>query len=102
MKCIMCGAELTVILNDSKPNTSTIGYKCTNCKLQWTPAEHKDNQNWAVRHIRALEADNQALKEQIVGLMQQNIDLATKFEIVVSVLEKTLGVDLNNDGTIST
>ena len=53
MKCIKCGSELRCIVNS--PNEPIIGYKCPNCNLEWSLAEHKDNQNWAVRHIRALE-----------------------------------------------
>ena len=47
MKCIICGSEVSI---------SDDLIKCLICNLQWTLAEHKDNQEWAVRHIRALEA----------------------------------------------
>ena len=49
MKCIKCGNELTISINQQ------LHYRCEFCNLEWSLAEHKDNQNWAVRHIRALE-----------------------------------------------
>jgi len=84
----MCGAELTVILNDSKPNTSTIGYKCTNCKLQWTLAEHKDNQNWAVRHIRSLETLVSSQDEKIALLENQISIFAQLLQSALDLLNK--------------
>lgn len=60
MNCIYCGNEIEIVRD---PNECVIikGYKCTNeaCPnpvKEWTLAEHKDNQNWNVRHTRALEA----------------------------------------------
>jgi hypothetical protein len=96
--CIFCGSELEKNINVCK---------CLNCNLQWTLAEHKDNQNWAVRHIRllesatqALQAENQALKEQIVGLIQQNVDLATKLDYLTKQLEAIFNKDLDGDGNV--
>jgi hypothetical protein len=67
--CIFCGSELEKNINVCK---------CLNCNLQWTLAEHKDNQNWAVRHIRALEdqvrllqTENQNLKDQINNILSR-------------------------------
>jgi hypothetical protein len=74
-----------------------VGYLCVNldCELNttkkdennWSLEKHKDNQGWAVRHLRIAESqiqlliqENQTLKEQIVGLIQQNLDLATKYQ----------------------
>jgi hypothetical protein len=66
-KCIICGAELEILTNYPE----ILGYKCSNCNLQWTLAEHKDNQNWAVRHIRALEAQVKELSESILVLQKK-------------------------------
>jgi hypothetical protein len=75
----------------------------------WTLAEHKDNQAWAVRHLRMAEAtiltlslDNEALKLQIVGLMQQNVDLATRFQYLVDKLEMLYKTDMDGDGSVHT
>jgi hypothetical protein len=69
MKCIKCGNELATIYDVYQP--IILGYKCLNCNLQWTLAEHKDNQNWAVRHIRALEAEIQLLKDQLEQILKK-------------------------------
>jgi len=81
-KCIKCGHELKIWDDDA---ISTIWYKCMNLdcviyKQSWTLSEHKDNQNWTVRHIRALEAENQYLKEDLV-------ELKTGFEALLSKLK---------------
>lgn len=60
-KCVLCGAELEAVLVSDGNLTHCVGYQCLNCKLQWTVAEHKDNQHWAVRHIRDLEAEQTKL-----------------------------------------
>jgi len=54
-----------------------------------------DNNEQLEARIAALEEDNQALKEQIVGLIQQNIDLATQFKEFKDALAKALGVTLD-------
>jgi hypothetical protein len=71
MKCIICGNEIEAILESNpkmEPAMLIGGYKCNVCNLQWTLAEHKDNQNWAVRHIRALEAKISELENRIKEL----------------------------------
>lgn len=97
-RCIKCGREVRYFDHDSRAIPRKIG--CDHCHLEWTLADHKDDGDWAVRHIRLLESKTQALEDQIVGLMQQNVDLATKVEILISNLEKALNVDVNGDGTI--
>lgn len=69
MKCIKCGQELEWQL-DLPPSGKVLGYKCINpdCEIyneEWSTAEHKDNQDWAIRHIRALEAENQTLRDEV-------------------------------------
>jgi hypothetical protein len=84
MKCILCGAELVEIYREP---TIVVGYYCPNCidkegnQLQWSLSEHKDNQNWAIRHIRLLE--------------QENANLKTKLENLIQQLEIALGTDLD-------
>ena len=88
VRCIKCSWELKILFD--KKTLQITGYECINpaCELNnekkdennWSLAEHKDNQSWAVRHIRALEADNQALKEQITKLQE-------KVEVLVQKLE---------------
>lgn len=60
--CIFCGLKLNIIES---------GYKCVHCNLQWSLSEHKDNQNWAVRHIRALEARVQQLETALDILLKK-------------------------------
>ena len=90
--CIKCGSQLVqMYLND----IHVVHCENSNCELNinkkeennWSLAEHKDNQSWAVRHIRALEtqieileSDNQALKEQLAQLQE-------KVEVLVQKLE---------------
>jgi len=89
VKCIKCGKELIPYGFPIKLE----GYQCNNpdCpeyNKPWTLAEHKDNQNWAVRHIRLLESKTQALE-------QENADLKTKLENLIQQLEIALGTDLD-------
>lgn len=115
--CIKCGSDVLPIMSNpidicKFPPIGIVSYQCINpdCELNttkkdennWSLEKHKDNQNWAVRHIRALETDNQALKEQIVGLMQQNMDLATKLQYLITNMEQTFNKDLDGDGKIGT
>ena len=46
------------------------GCKCVPCGLEWSLAEHRDNQNWAIRHIRELEAKVDKLEAAIDALHQ--------------------------------
>lgn len=77
MKCIKCGTELKSIM---KENGMTIpdhvGFQCVNpeCEIyneQWTIGAHKDNQDWAVRHIRILESKNSILEQRVQMLESQ-------------------------------
>lgn len=73
MKCIKCGTELNRILNVKSPLGFTIGYECINKECSefghpWTKEEHKDNQDWAVRHIRLLEQKVTDLESKITEL----------------------------------
>ena len=61
VNCIYCGNELE-IMREQNEYILIKGYKCTNeaCPnpvKEWNLAEHRDNQNWNVRHTRALEAE---------------------------------------------
>jgi len=64
-KCIFCGNIVEVWYDDE---LHRLGWKCSTCDLQWTIAEHKENQSWAVRHIRLLEEEIVLLKERIKKL----------------------------------
>ena len=73
MKCIKCGQELKANWNE---NVLCVGYTCinSNCEIynqSWSIATHKDNQNWAVRHIRALETQIKELQEALLLLQQK-------------------------------
>jgi len=80
-KCIICGNELQFTYVGQ-----FAGWKCLNCKtkdgtsLEWTLAEHKDNQNWTVRHLRIAEAKIIDLENIIMAQQQQIIDLATQIK----------------------
>jgi hypothetical protein len=81
MKCIFCGQDVSLISNDVEEKYEEIEqsgmivqhlipavhemdhYECIPCGLSWTFEEHKDNQNWAVRHIRELEKQVETFKE---------------------------------------
>jgi hypothetical protein len=72
MKCIKCGQNVIGVLS----GTHTTGYQCVNelCteyNQPWSLADHKDNQDWAVRHIRALEAQLKEQQEAIDLLLQR-------------------------------
>jgi hypothetical protein len=68
-KCIFCGTEVEWIY---APNDHIclipIKIQCLQCGLEWTKAEHKDNQNWNVRHTRALEAQVAELQRLLAEL----------------------------------
>jgi hypothetical protein len=73
-KCILCGEELTPILEEFTPECDGLklppmnrvsGYKCIPCGIEWDISEHKNDMNWAVRHIRALEDQVEILKETL-------------------------------------
>jgi len=75
MKCIKCGAELETIL-DFNRDLQLLGYKCVNvdCEIyneQWLISEHKDNQDWNVRHTRALEAELAQMRTDFDALLQK-------------------------------
>jgi hypothetical protein len=69
MKCIKCGKDLDILFksNESLNEIDKImnpmiisGYQCVNpdCEIynqSWSEAEHKDNQDWTIRHIKDLE-----------------------------------------------
>jgi hypothetical protein len=78
-KCIKCGSELHFEYTEDLPNR-IVSIQCTNPECSefnkpWTLAEHKDNQDWAVRHIRALEQRVQTLESQIQQLIKSNNEL---------------------------
>lgn len=84
MYCIYCGQIVKPTGFDKF--MVPIGFICTNpdCvnpKKEWTLSEDKDNQNWAIRHIRLLE--------------QENANLKTKLENLIQQLEIALGTDLD-------
>jgi hypothetical protein len=63
----MCGKDVKPIVENMGPIT---GYQCINpdCSIfmqPWSIDDHKDNQDWAVRHIRLLEKENDDLKKRI-------------------------------------
>jgi hypothetical protein len=77
--CIKCGWNCEP-LSIGLPFQNT-GWKCVNpdCELNttkkdennWTLAEHKDNQTWAVRYIRALEAHVKELQTALDLLLKK-------------------------------
>lgn len=50
--------------------------------------------------IDSYETEIDQFRSTIAGLVQQNVDLATKIELLIQNLEKALNVDVNVDGTI--
>ena len=73
MKCIKCGNA--VLLPIGGP------IRCEVCNLQWTLAEHKDNQDWAVRHIRQLE-------QRIATLEADNLKMNLQLKEILELLQK--------------
>jgi hypothetical protein len=74
MYCIYCGQIVKPTGFDKF--MVPIGFICTNpdCvnpKKEWTLSEDKDNQNWAIRHIRALEARVQQLETALDILLKK-------------------------------
>ena len=59
MYCIKCGNKILY---------GGMGWICEHCNLTWERKDLKDNQNWAVRHIRALEAKISELENRIKEL----------------------------------
>lgn len=104
MTCIKCGHKLEIMKQPNKIN-EILGYQCINpdCELNttkkdennWTLAEHKDSQEWAVRHIRNSEDEIAYLKTIIAAQQNQIVDLATQFKDFKEGLAKALGVDIN-------
>jgi hypothetical protein len=78
-KCIFCGNDVTFFDYDERTIPRKV--KCEICGIEWDYTEHKDNQNWAIRHIRLLE--------------QENANLKTKLENLIQQLEIALGTDLD-------
>ena len=75
MKCIKCGTELAAIMGGNAQFVFPVGYQCPNPECSefekpWSVAEHKDNQDWAVRHIRALEAKYQYIIDEMTKVTQ--------------------------------
>jgi hypothetical protein len=72
--CIICGINVVPIYDNPTPYSRIIKYQCPICKdgveqpLEWTASEHKDNQNWNVRHTRALEAQVAELQRLLAEL----------------------------------
>jgi uncharacterized Zn ribbon protein len=80
MKCIFCGKELIYNLGDDI-------VKCESCKLEWTKAEHKDNQDWAIRHTRLLEQRIATLEDSNLAMSLAFKTLNEKFELLLRKLE---------------
>jgi len=87
MKCIKCGHELTSIFKENGVTIPDhVGYQCVNpdCEIynqSWSVQDNKDNQDWNVRHTRALEQRVQTLE---ASLKEQQVE--------ISQLLKRLGV----------
>lgn len=63
MKCIKCGQEIISI----EDNGIIKGFQCVNSSCEefeqpWNLADHKDNQDWNIRHTRILEQRVQTLE----------------------------------------
>ena len=69
-KCIFCGKDCDFILNPVHPMGLATHIRCVNCNLIWTVEEHKDNQDWNIRHTRLLEQRVQTLESQIKELIE--------------------------------
>jgi hypothetical protein len=61
----MCGGGVELIRS---PQKEWLRFRCPVCNLEWTVAEHKDNQKWNVRHTRALEAQVAELQRLLAEL----------------------------------
>lgn len=66
MKCIKCGHELSCV--DEPRGWQCVNSSCEEYQHSWTLAEHKDNQDWNVRHTRMLEEEVFLLKERLSKL----------------------------------
>lgn len=62
VRCIICGGEVKL-----NPNGND---RCLRCDETWDTTELKDNQDWNVRHTRALEQRVQTLEQQIKELLE--------------------------------
>lgn len=62
MYCIKCGNKILY---------GGMGWICDHCNLTWERKDLKDNQNWTIRHIRALEAQVKDLQEALLLLQQK-------------------------------
>jgi hypothetical protein len=91
MKCIKCGKDLQINYNFTIDPPQLDSYQCVNsdCELynqSWSEAEHKDNQDWAVRHIRALEQRVQTLEGLLSALEKTQLETNEKLELLLQRL----------------
>jgi hypothetical protein len=69
MYCIKCGNKLTEYIdNEQQSGYICLNQNCIIYNTSWKITDHKDNQEWAVRHIRALEAKISELENRIKEL----------------------------------
>ena len=74
MKCIKCGQSLVAILEDETHTIlqyECVNPNCTEFQKPWSIAEHKDNQEWSVRHTRNLEQRVQQLEAALEQILQK-------------------------------
>jgi hypothetical protein len=60
MRCILCGGVL--IPKHDMNELTIIGFSCPICYIEWNISEHKEVDDWSVRHIRSLETAVKDLK----------------------------------------
>jgi hypothetical protein len=68
MRCILCGGVL--IPKHDMNELTIIGFSCPICNIEWTIEEHKEVDNWSVRHIRSLETAVKSMQEALEKLKQ--------------------------------
>jgi peptide subunit release factor 1 (eRF1) len=62
-KCIVCGDQILQEFTDSN-------YKCSNCNLEWSQAEHIDDITYLIHENKKLEQRVQTLEQQLNELLE--------------------------------
>lgn len=72
MKCIECGNECKELLEmrDGLFRPILKGYKCINCNLEWSQAEHIDDVTYLIQTNKALEQKIQTIEQQLKELLE--------------------------------
>lgn len=93
MRCIKCGGIANHDMEiDTNPETNggspmkLKGFKCESCGETWSIFEHKDNQDWNVRHTRILEQKVESLTTQLNLQALQILELKENFNLLLEKL----------------